>query len=155
MLKRREECDIYQTHEFRHHCSEESPVKRWNIRSFQPTLWLSSAIDVNTDKESHLNIVACFSAIDESVTLYNRISYGNHCGAEVKWCCNVLNRVSIHKLHNIHYNPERAKDGRMASWEILWLLLNFVMFKRVWAKLILQLIYHIKSWKQWQLHRFS
>ena len=32
----------------RHHCSRESPVKRWNIRSFQPTLWHSSVIDIHS-----------------------------------------------------------------------------------------------------------
>ena len=46
MLKRREECTTYLTHVCRHNYSEEIPVKRWNMRSFQPTLWLSSAIDV-------------------------------------------------------------------------------------------------------------
>ena len=44
MLKRREECDTYLTHVCRHHCSRESPVKRWNIRSLHPTLWFSSAV---------------------------------------------------------------------------------------------------------------
>ena len=42
MLKRREGCDTYLTHVCRHHWSRGSPVKRLNIRSFQPTLWLSS-----------------------------------------------------------------------------------------------------------------
>ena len=40
MLKRREECDSYLTHICRRHSSRDSPVKRLNIRSFQPTLWL-------------------------------------------------------------------------------------------------------------------
>ena len=42
MLKRREEWDTYLTHVCRYHWSRKSPVKRWNIRRFQPTLWLSS-----------------------------------------------------------------------------------------------------------------
>ena len=42
MLKRREECDAYLTHVCRHHWSRKSPVKRLNIRSFQPKLWLSA-----------------------------------------------------------------------------------------------------------------
>ena len=46
MLKSREECDTYLTHICRHQCSRESPVTRWNIRSFQPTLRLSSAVDI-------------------------------------------------------------------------------------------------------------
>ena len=41
MLKRKEECDTYLTHVCRYHWSRESPVKRWNTRSFQPALWLS------------------------------------------------------------------------------------------------------------------
>ena len=45
MLKWREECATYLTHVCRHRCSRENPVKRWNIRSFQLTLWLSSAVD--------------------------------------------------------------------------------------------------------------
>ena len=36
MLKRREECETYLKHVCRHRWSKESPVKRWNIRSFQP-----------------------------------------------------------------------------------------------------------------------
>ena len=47
MLKRREECNTYLTHVYRHHWSRESPVKRCNIRSFQPALWLSSAVDID------------------------------------------------------------------------------------------------------------
>ena len=46
MFKRREEYNTYLTHMCRHHCSGDSPVKRWNISSFQPTLWLSSPVDV-------------------------------------------------------------------------------------------------------------
>ena len=38
---------IYLTHVFRHHISGESSVKGWNIRSFQPTIWLSSTVDVS------------------------------------------------------------------------------------------------------------
>ena len=50
MLKRKKECDTYLNHIYRNHCSRESPVKRWNIRNFQPTLWHSSAIDVDWPK---------------------------------------------------------------------------------------------------------
>ena len=46
MLKRREEWNTYLSHVCRHHCGGESPVKRLNIRRFQPTHWLSSAVDV-------------------------------------------------------------------------------------------------------------
>ena len=48
ILKRREECNTYLAHVCRHHCSRESLVKRWNIRSFQLTLWHSSAVDVDS-----------------------------------------------------------------------------------------------------------
>jgi len=44
MLKRRGKCDTYLTHLFRYCWSKKSPVKRWN-KSFQPILWLSSAVD--------------------------------------------------------------------------------------------------------------
>ena len=47
MLKRREECDAYLTHICRHPHSGYSPEKRLNI-SFLTTLWLSSAIDVES-----------------------------------------------------------------------------------------------------------
>ena len=47
MLKRREESSTYLTHVCRHCCSGESPEKRWNVRSFHSTLWLSSAVDVD------------------------------------------------------------------------------------------------------------
>ena len=47
MLRWRKECNTYLTHVFRHHCSEKKLVRRWNIRSFQPTLWLSSTVDIN------------------------------------------------------------------------------------------------------------
>jgi len=36
MLKRRDECNTYLTLICRHHWSRGCPVKRWNIRSFQP-----------------------------------------------------------------------------------------------------------------------
>ena len=45
MLKRREECNTNLTQVCRHHWSLESMVKIWNIRNFQPTLWLLSAVD--------------------------------------------------------------------------------------------------------------
>ena len=48
MLKRREECDIYLINVCRHHWRGESPVKRGNIKSFQPTLWLQSAVDLHS-----------------------------------------------------------------------------------------------------------
>ena len=48
MLKKKEECDTYLSHVFRHHSSIKNPVQRQNIRqSFQPTLWLSSAVEVS------------------------------------------------------------------------------------------------------------
>ena len=46
MLTRREDRDTYLTPICRHPCSVDSQEKRWNMRSFQPTLWLSSAIDI-------------------------------------------------------------------------------------------------------------
>ena len=46
LIKRREEKDTYLTHVCRHCWSKESMVKRLNIRSFQPTLWHSSAVVV-------------------------------------------------------------------------------------------------------------
>ena len=45
MSKRREECNTYLTHICRHHWSRKSLVKRLKLRSFQPTLLLSSAVD--------------------------------------------------------------------------------------------------------------
>ena len=44
MLEKREESDTYLTHVCIYQHSIENPVKRW--RSFQPTLWLSSAEEV-------------------------------------------------------------------------------------------------------------
>jgi hypothetical protein len=49
MLKRREESDTYLTHVCRHLNSGDSLEKRLNMRSFQPSLWLSSAVDVYKD----------------------------------------------------------------------------------------------------------
>ena len=43
MLERREEYGTYLTHICRHCCSRKNPVRRQNIRSFQPTLWLVKA----------------------------------------------------------------------------------------------------------------
>ena len=48
VLKRRKESDTYLTHVCRHCWSRESPVK-----SFQPTLWLSSAVDVISASLTH------------------------------------------------------------------------------------------------------
>ena len=47
MLKIRAECDTYLTHVCRHYSSGDSLEKRCDIKSFQPTLWLSSVIDVD------------------------------------------------------------------------------------------------------------
>ena len=52
MLKRREECNTNLTNVCRHRWSSMSLMKRWNIRSFQPTLWLSSPVDIATADES-------------------------------------------------------------------------------------------------------
>ena len=52
MLKRREERDTYLTHVCWHHSSGGSAEKRWNTRSFQATLWLSSALDVYVYSDS-------------------------------------------------------------------------------------------------------
>ena len=57
MLKRREECDTYPTHICRRHISRDSSEKRLNIRSYQPTLWLSSVVDVATLSESSLYLI--------------------------------------------------------------------------------------------------
>jgi hypothetical protein len=54
MLKRMEECYTYLNHVFRKHHSGENPVKRSNIRwSFQPMLWLSSALAASRADESY------------------------------------------------------------------------------------------------------
>ena len=50
MLERKDEYDTYLTHVSRHLCSVENPVKR--KRSFQPTLWLSSAVEVGDESHS-------------------------------------------------------------------------------------------------------
>ena len=46
MLERREECNSYLTHVCRDHWSGENPLKRLNIQSFQPTLWVLSPFQV-------------------------------------------------------------------------------------------------------------
>ena len=48
MLKRREECHTYLTHVCRHYWGIKSPVKIWNLRSCQTTLWLLSAVDIDS-----------------------------------------------------------------------------------------------------------
>ena len=67
MLKRREERDTYLIHICRHHWSGESPVERLNIRSFQPTLWISAAVDV--DSSFHCALSA--TAMSHSYLLFN------------------------------------------------------------------------------------
>ena len=52
MLKTREYYNTYLTHVRRHHCSRQNLVKWSNIRRFQPTLWLSSAIDVDLSQST-------------------------------------------------------------------------------------------------------
>jgi hypothetical protein len=46
-IKKNGKCDSYLTHIWRYHCSGDSPVKILNIRSFQLTLRLSSAVDID------------------------------------------------------------------------------------------------------------
>ena len=68
-LKRREECDTYLTHLCRRHSCADSPMERWNIRSFQPTLWLSSAIST-TVMSTDISLV--------DVTLSFFLTFGKH-----------------------------------------------------------------------------
>ena len=64
MLKR-EESNTYLTHISRHHCSGDSRVKRWNIRSFQPRLWLSSAVDLKIYYlKGCLGVKVCYSSVN-------------------------------------------------------------------------------------------
>ena len=56
MLKTRKECNTYLTHVCRHHSSRDSHVKRLKYKELQQTLWLSSAVDIDsmsTDAESN------------------------------------------------------------------------------------------------------
>ena len=79
MLKRREECDTYLPHICIHRWSRKSLVKRWNIMSFQPTLWLSSAVDVDC-------------------SLYFIFSQGSFCCSDV---CKCESGIALSLLFNI------------------------------------------------------
>ena len=78
MLKRREECDTYLTHFCRHHCTRDSLVKRQNIRSFQPTLWVSSAADIDCQSTSTADESQCWLKGPYTLSFHRALSASLH-----------------------------------------------------------------------------